>query len=178
MLSYCCPTHSLLRGPKPHYCLRSGGTWRFRGQEKQPSCEPWAVVSEDREQALARGAGSLGVGLEEVLLLRWLADGLLAFPCCPVFLAGGPCCPQAVPTLRPLERRDSFLSCVSLGATGQPPGRSGAGDGGSSATLTGAVALQRVPLGGSLMPVCDVKRRLGQPRICSPAGRPRGRPDL
>lgn len=35
MLSYCCPIHALLRGPKPRSSLRSGGTWRFRNQEEQ-----------------------------------------------------------------------------------------------------------------------------------------------
>lgn len=38
--------------------------------------------------------------------------------------------------LRPLER-DSFLICVPGSHQGRPPGKSGAGDGGSSATLTG-----------------------------------------
>lgn len=74
MLSYCCPTHSLLRSPKPHSSLRSGGTWRFRNQEEQPCCEPRAVAS--------KGWGaSPRVGLEAACLLTFLADGLLAFPC-------------------------------------------------------------------------------------------------
>lgn len=76
MLSYCCPTHFLLRSPKPHSFLRSGGTWRLRGQQEQAWCEPGAVVSEGWGQAPARG-----VGLAAAVLLSWLADGLLAFPC-------------------------------------------------------------------------------------------------
>ena len=46
MLSYCRPTHSLLRSPKPHSSLLSGGIWWLRGQEEQPWPEPGAVVSE------------------------------------------------------------------------------------------------------------------------------------
>lgn len=76
MLSYCCPTHSLLWNPKPHSSLRSGGTWPFRDLLEQPWCEPGAVVNE----GWGAGPGS-GVGLEAAVLLSWLADGFLAFPC-------------------------------------------------------------------------------------------------
>ena len=52
-----------------------------------------------------------------------------------MFLANGPRCPQAVPTLW-TPRKDDPLSCVFLGAAVRPPERSGVGVGGRSATLT------------------------------------------
>lgn len=80
MLSYCCPTHSLLRSPKPHSSLRSGGTWLFRDQEEQPCCEPMAVVSGLGNRPQSQGARSPGVGPKAAFLLSWLAVGWLAFP--------------------------------------------------------------------------------------------------
>lgn len=68
-----------------------------------------------------------------------------------MFLANGPRCPQAVPTLW-TPKRDGLLSCVFLGATVRPPERSGVGVGGSIGTLTRGygVALCRLGMAEAL----------------------------
>lgn len=143
MLSSCFPTHSLLTSPKPHSPLCSGGTWRFRGQEEQPRCEPGAVVSEGCGAGPSQGCWEprswAGSNAFAELAGRWVV-GISLLTCVPGWWT---MCPRATLTLWPLERH-SFLSCVSLGATEQATRKSGAGDGGSSATPIRTVAYQWV----------------------------------
>lgn len=72
-------------------------------------------------------------------LCSWLVDHTILMPCQPFGLLRGtvssPVCPWEQP--------------------GRSPERSGAGVGGSSATLTGGCGAAAGAAGGSLMPACD-----------------------